>query len=69
MKKGTKGRKFAACAMSLALALGAGAVTKWLFARERRIERAPNLRNIEEYTARVAEMVERKRALIGGDGK
>ena len=26
MKKGTKGRKFAACAMSLALALGAGAV-------------------------------------------
>ena len=51
------------------LALGAGAVTKWLFARERRIERAPNLRNIEEYTARVAEMVERKRALIGGDGK
>ena len=51
------------------LALGAGAVTKWLFARERRIERAPNLRNIEEYIARVAEMVERKRALIGGDGK
>ena len=51
------------------LALGAGAVTKWLFARERRIERAPNLRNIEEYFARVAEMVERKRALIGGDGK
>lgn len=51
------------------LALGAGAVTKWLFARERRIERAPNLRNIEEYIARVAEMVERKRALIGGNGK
>ena len=51
------------------LALGAGAVTKWLFARERRIERAPNLRNIEEYIARVAEMVERKRALIGGDEK
>ena len=51
------------------LALGAGAVTKWLFARERRIERAPNLRNIEEYIARVEEMVDRKRALIGGDGK
>ena len=46
--------------------MGAGAVTKWLFARERRIERAPNVRNIEEYIARVEEMIERKRALIGG---
>ena len=60
---------FFVCAAAAVLALGAGAVTKWLFARERRIERAPNLRNIEEYIARVAEMVERKRALIGGDGK
>ena len=46
------------------LALGAGAITKWLFPRERRIDRAPNVRNIEEYIARVDEMVERKRALI-----
>ncbi|MDL2205879.1 coproporphyrinogen dehydrogenase HemZ [Eubacteriales bacterium OttesenSCG-928-N13] len=46
------------------LALGAGAITKWLFPRERRIERAPNVKNIEQYIARVAEMVERKRALI-----
>ncbi len=46
------------------LALGAGAITKWLYPRERRIERAPNVRNIEQYIARVAEMVERKRALI-----
>ena len=48
------------------LALGAGAITKWLFPRERRIERAPNVRNIEQYIARVSEMVERKRDLIGG---
>jgi coproporphyrinogen dehydrogenase HemZ len=46
------------------LALGAGAITKWLFRRERRIERAPNVKNIAEYVARVDEMVERKRALI-----
>ncbi|MGN0803025.1 MAG: coproporphyrinogen dehydrogenase HemZ [Candidatus Faecivicinus sp.] len=65
------------------LALGAGAITKWLFDREvyaaargcdveamrfanlqLRIERAPNVRNIEQYIARVDEMVERKRALI-----
>ena len=46
------------------LALGAGAITKWLFDRALRIERAPNVRNIEEYTARVEEMVQRKRAVI-----
>ena len=46
------------------LALGAGAITKWLFDRTLRIERAPNVRNIEEYIARVDEMVERKREVI-----
>lgn len=46
------------------LALGAGAISKWLFDRERRIERAPNLRNIDAYIDRVDEMVERKRRLI-----
>ncbi|MGI6172455.1 MAG: coproporphyrinogen dehydrogenase HemZ [Christensenellales bacterium] len=46
------------------LALGAGAITKWLFPRELRIERAPNVKNIEEYIVRVDEMVERKRALL-----
>jgi len=46
------------------LALGAGAITKWLFPREKRIERAPNARNIEQYIDRVDEMAERKRALI-----
>ena len=46
------------------LALGAGSITKWLFPRQRRIERAPNVRNIEQYIDRVDEMVRRKRALI-----
>lgn len=65
------------------LALGAGAITKWLYDREvraeaegfdveamrfanlqLRIERAPNVRNIEQYISRIDEMVARKRALI-----
>lgn len=65
------------------LALGAGAITKWLFDREvraekqgydlealrfanlqLRIERAPNVRNVEQYIRRVDEMVQRKRAVI-----
>ncbi len=46
------------------LALGANGITKWLYDRERRIERAPNVRNIEQYIARVDEMAERKRKLI-----
>ena len=52
------------------LALGAGAISKWLFDRDLRIERAPNVKNIEEYINRVEEMVQRKRDLIlpGVDG-
>ena len=46
------------------LALGAGAISKWLFDRDLRIERAPNVKNIEEYINRVEEMVQRKRDLI-----
>ena len=49
------------------LALGAGAITKWLFdpkSQDLRIERAPNVRNIEEYIRRVDEMVMRKRDSI-----
>ncbi len=50
------------------LALGAGAITKWLFGdRSLRIERAPNVRNIEEYIRRVDEMVRRKRDVIFQD--
>ena len=61
-------RQGAACFMATAavcvLALGAGAITKWLFDRARRIERAPNVKNIEAYIERVEEMAARKRALI-----
>ena len=65
------------------LALGAGAISKWLFDQDvraamqgydpdqlrfsnlrLRIERAPNVRNIQQYIDRVDEMVERKRAVI-----
>jgi len=46
------------------LALGAGAISKWLFDRDLRIERAANVKNIEEYIGRIDEMVQRKRALI-----
>ncbi|MBR1559410.1 MAG: coproporphyrinogen dehydrogenase HemZ [Clostridia bacterium] len=46
------------------LALGAGAISKWLFDRALRIERAPNVRNIDEYIARTDEMVKRKRDVI-----
>ena len=51
------------------LALGAGAISKWLFRRDLRIERAANLKNIEEYVRRVDEMVQRKRALILPEGR
>ena len=45
------------------LAFGAGAVSKWTYDGNRRIERAPNVKNIEEYIARVDEMIQRKRRL------
>ena len=34
-----------------------------------RIERAPNVRNVEQYIARIEEMVDRKRALILPSGE
>jgi oxygen-independent coproporphyrinogen-3 oxidase len=48
------------------LALGAGAITKWVFPREKRIERAPNVRNVETYIAQVDEMAGRKHTLLFG---
>lgn len=44
-------------------AFGAGAISKWLYPTARRIVRAPNVKNIENYIARVDEMAQRKRAL------
>ena len=46
------------------LALRARAIIKWLFDRALRIDRAPNLRNIEQYIDRAEEMADRKRTLI-----
>jgi coproporphyrinogen dehydrogenase HemZ len=48
------------------LAVGAGAITKWIYPREKRIERAPNVRNIDLYIAQAEKMAERKHALIFG---
>lgn len=53
------------------LAFGAGSISKWLFpgrddgGRDERIERAPNVRNIDAYIERVDEMAQRKIELIG----
>lgn len=47
------------------IALGAGAVTKVVYGAEDRIERAFNVKNVEEYLKRVDEMIERKRVLFG----
>lgn len=51
------------------LALGAGGISKRVFEGGARILRAPNVRNPEEYIARVDEMIARKEALMQGSGK
>ncbi len=43
------------------IALGAGAISKIAFPKENRLERVPNVKNLDEYIKRVDEMVERKR--------
>lgn len=43
------------------IAMGAGAVSKIVFPRENRLERVPNVKNLEQYIERVEEMVERKK--------
>ena len=47
------------------LALGAGGISKCVMKQEEKILRAPNIANIEQYIARVDEMIERKRAAFG----
>ncbi len=47
------------------LAVGAGAISKRVFGHEARIERAPNVSDIDHYLERVDEMIARKRALWG----
>jgi coproporphyrinogen dehydrogenase HemZ len=46
------------------IAFGAGAVTKVIYPDKNRIERAFNVKSLEEYIKRVDEMVERKRKLL-----
>lgn len=46
------------------LALGAGGISKRIFPQNGRIERAPNCKNILDYTNRVEEMIGRKKALF-----
>ncbi|MDP4183485.1 MAG: coproporphyrinogen dehydrogenase HemZ, partial [Bacillota bacterium] len=46
------------------IALGAGAITKIVYPVENRIERAFNVKNVDEYIKRVDEMVQRKELLI-----
>lgn len=46
------------------LAVGAGAVTKVVFPHENRLERAFNVKSVEEYIRRVEEILDRKKALL-----
>ena len=46
------------------LALGAGGISKRVYPEEGHIDRAPNVSNIEQYIARVEEMIGRKKALF-----
>lgn len=46
------------------LALGAGAITKVVYPGENRIERAFNVKNVEEYISRIDEMLMRKWVLL-----
>lgn len=46
------------------MAFGAGGISKRIFGAEQRIERAANVKDIEHYIARTAEMAERKASLF-----
>ena len=49
------------------IAVGAGAVTKALFNSENRIERAGNVKNVDDYINRIDEMIQRKINLFQSD--
>ena len=50
------------------IAMGAGGITKVVFPQENRIERTFNVKSVEEYIARVGEMVQRKSDLMLNNG-
>ena len=47
------------------LAMGAGAVSKFYEPEKNRVERLPNVKNVEEYITRLDEMLERKKRRFG----
>ena len=47
-------------------ACGAGTTTKVYFPAENRIERAENVKEVEQYIDRIDEMIGRKEKLLGG---
>ncbi|MCK9268536.1 MAG: coproporphyrinogen dehydrogenase HemZ, partial [Alkaliphilus sp.] len=47
------------------VALGAGAVSKFTFPKENRLERVPNVKNLEHYIKRIDEMIGRKTKFMG----
>lgn len=46
------------------LALGAGAMSKFVFHNQKRIERVDNVKNLTDYISRIGEMIKRKRDFI-----
>lgn len=48
--------------METIVALGCGGSTKQVFYTGNRMERIENIKGVEEYIARIDEMIERKRA-------
>ena len=46
------------------LALGAGAVTKYVFPQGGRIERVDNVKNVDQYIDRISEMIKKKREFL-----
>lgn len=46
------------------MAAGAGASTKYVFHEKNRIERAENVKNVDQYIERINEMMERKRKVL-----
>lgn len=46
------------------IALGAGATSKFIYPGENKLERVPNIKNLEQYIERVDEMIERKQKFL-----
>ncbi|MBH1939533.1 coproporphyrinogen dehydrogenase HemZ [Mobilitalea sibirica] len=51
------------------LALGAGAMSKFVFHNENRIERVDNVKSVMDYISRIDEMIQRKKDFLGKNRK